>query len=91
MRVAIFKKQNYRNSVTQLRNATRECTSKFATGLKYVNKIDHFFNKWPIFYCKNGILGFFSIENLHKTFGDDISKIMNFLYWFTFGGQCFVF
>ena len=61
---------------------------KFATGHKYVTKTEIFFNKWPLFCSKIGMLRFLGIENLHKKFGVDISKIVDFFlmsnFWWSF-------
>ena len=61
---------------------------KFATGLKYETKSEHFFNKWPLFCSKIGMLRFLGIENLHKEFGVDILKIVDFFlmsnFWSSF-------
>ena len=69
-------------------NQSRGCSTKFATGLKYVTKNENFFNKWPLFCSKIGMLGFLGIENLHKKFGVDISKIVDFFlmsnFWWSF-------
>ena len=41
-----------------------------------------------IFYSKFNVLEFFDIENLHKKFGSDISKIVDFFllsnFWWSF-------
>ena len=67
---------------------SRDWFPKFATGLKYVTKTEHLFNKWPICCSKIDMLRFLGIENLHKKFGVDISKIMDFFlmcnFWWSF-------
>ena len=57
---------------------TRGCPSKFATGLKNVTKSDNLFTIWPKVGSKIGVLGFLGADNLHKKFGDDIFKIVDF-------------
>ena len=61
---------------------------KFATGHKYVTKTENVFNKWPLFCSKIDMLRFLGIENLHKKFGVDISKIVDFFlmsnFWWSF-------
>ena len=45
-----------------------------------------------IFYSKFNVLEFFGIDNLHKKFGTDISKICRFFFYCpTFGGNFSVF
>ena len=57
---------------------TRGWVFKFATGLKYVIKSDNLFTIWPKMGSKIGVLGFLGADNLHKKFGDDIFKIVDF-------------
>ena len=45
---------------------TRGCSSKFATGLKYVTKSEHLFNKWLICSSKIDMLGILGIKKMQK-------------------------
>ena len=47
--------------------------------------------KWLYFYLKFDLLKFLCIDNLHKKFGRDISKIEDFFYCQTFDGHLSVF
>ena len=71
-----------------LRTNLEGVPSNLRLGLNMWLKMKVFFNKWPLFCSKIGMLGFLGIENLHKKFGVDISKIVDFFlmsnFWWSF-------